>query len=492
MEPVRVRFAPSPTGFVHIGNIRNAVFDWLLAKRSGGQFILRIEDTDRARFVPEALDEIYESLRWFGAHWDEGPEVGGLYGPYFQSERLHFYHEHAQKLVEQGHAYYCFCSPERLADMRREQELRKQPSGYDRSCRSIPEEEVTRRLEAGEPYVIRFKSPTSGKTVFHDLVRGEIVFENCLLDDFVILKSDGYPTYHFASVVDDHLMEITHVIRSEEWISSTPKHILLYNSLGWAPPVFIHPPLILGPDRTKLSKRHGAVRFLDYKERGFLPETMWNFITLLGWSAGGDREIFSLDELISLFSIEGIVNHPVIFDIQKLEWMNGEYIRMCNIDRLAQLCLPYLQSSGLVSENLSHEEINYVRDVTALVQERLKVLSDVTTATSFFFQEEPPYDEKGVYKWLKRDYTADFLDKLACRIEQLVEFTVESVEGVVREVGRELGLSGGDVVHPVRMAVTGRTAGPGLFETMVVLGRQRVLHRLKRTSGFIRSWSEPQ
>jgi len=477
----RVRFAPSPTGSPHVGNIRTAVYNWLFAKHTGGAFVLRVEDTDRARFVPGFLEEIFESLRWLGITWDEGPDVGGPHAPYFQSERLETYANYARQLVRVGHAYYCFCTTERLAEMRAEQEARKAPTGYDGLCLALPPEETARNLEAGVPAVVRFKVPREGRTTFHDIVRGEISFENRLLDDFVIVKSDGFPTYQFASVVDDHLMEITHVIRGEEWISSTPKHILEYAALGWDPPIFAHAPLMLSPERTKLSKRHGAVPFVEYRKQGFLPEAMFNFITLLGWSPGEDRELFSVEELISRFTLEGIVNHPVIFDIQKLEWMNGVYIRGADLDRLAELCLPYLQEAGLVPQDPTPDEIAYVRSVVALEQERLKLLSQVVELTDFFFKDELEYDEAGVTKWLADDYVPDLLRKVIARLSEIPEFTTEAVEEAVRGVGDEMRLSGGKVIHPVRVAVTGRTVGPGLFETMAVLGKARVLHRLNRT-----------
>jgi glutamyl-tRNA synthetase len=481
MNNIRVRFAPSPTGSPHIGNIRTAVYDWLLRKRSGGSFVVRIEDTDRARYVPGSLDELLESLRWLGLDWDEGPEVGGPFGPYFQSERLDIYEKHSAQLLEQGHAYHCFCTPERLAEMRKEQEARKQATGYDRLCLNLPPEEVAAKLAEGVPSVIRFKVPQQGETSFMDVVRGEITFENRQLDDFIIVKSDGYPTYQFANVVDDHLMEITHIIRGEEWISSTPKHILLYQAFGWTPPVFAHAPLILGPDRSKLGKRHGALAFLEYKERGFLPEAMTNYLMLLGWSSGSDQELFTIQELIDGFSLEGIVNHPVIFDIQKLEWMNGVYIRECDLDRLTELCLPYLQQACLVPENPTPEDVAYARSVVALEQERLKVLSEVVDLTRFFFEDEPEYDEKGVSKWLGQEHAPELLRRLIDRLQGLSDLTHDSIEEAVRQVGELMGLSGGQVIHPVRMAVTGRMVGPGLFETMAVLGRDRVLSRLSRT-----------
>jgi len=479
---LRVRFAPSPTGFAHIGNIRNAVFDWLLAKHAGGQFILRIEDTDRARMVPGSLEEVYESLRWLGMQWDEGPEVGGPYGPYFQSERLDIYQQYAKQLLQQGDAYYCFCTPERLAEMRKQQEAAKQSSGYDRLCLTLDPDEVAQKQSQGECGVLRFKIPDEEeRTSFNDLVRDEITFENRLLDDFVIMKSDGYPTYHFASVVDDHLMKITHVIRSEEWISSTPKHVMLYDAFGWTPPAFVHPPLILGPDRSKLSKRHGAVRFLDYKERGFLPEALMNFITMLGWSPGDEQELFSVQELIERFSIEGIVNHGVVFDVQKAEWMNGVYIRNADVDRIIELCLPNLQENGLVSAHPTPEEMEYIRAVVALQKDRMRVLTDISSLTDFFFQPEPPYDEKGWNKHLAADYVPAFLSALIESLERLDEYTIESIETAVRETGERLNLTGGQITHPIRMAITGRTVGPGLFETMAVLGKSRTIFRLKRT-----------
>ncbi len=481
MNQVRVRYAPSPTGFAHIGNIRTAMYDWLLRKHFGGSFILRIEDTDQARLVPGALEEIMESLRWLGMQWDEGPEVGGPHEPYFQSQRLDLYKEAASKLIKNGSAYYCFCTPDRLAEMRKNQEAEKKPTGYDRKCYLLSKEEINQNIENGVPYVIRFKVPDSGTTVFTDAVRGEITFENKLLDDFVILKSDGYPTYHFASVIDDHYMEITHVIRGEEWISSTPKHMLLYESMGWNPPVWVHPPLILGTDKSKLSKRHGAVRFLDYRDKGFLPEAMINFVALLGWSPGDDQELFTIDELINRFDISGIVNHPAVFDVSKLEWMNGVCIRNSEPDRIIDLCIPFLKDAGLISDALNDNENQYVRTVIALVKEKLKTLAQVVDHTEFFFKNELKYDEKGVKKWLSKDYVPALISNVIKHLNDVIGFTAENVEEAVRIAGDELNISGGQVIHPIRMAVTGRTVGPGLFETMAVLGKERVIVRLKNT-----------
>jgi len=480
---IRVRFAPSPTGSPHIGNIRTAIYDWLLARHVGGTFILRIEDTDRNRYVPGSLEEILESLRWLGLKWDEGPEVGGQYGPYLQSERLDLYAKYAQQLLDEGKAYRCFCTSERLAELRKEQEARKQATGYDRLCLSLTPNEIEQR--EGLPYVLRFKAPETGQTRFEDIVRGEIAFENNLLDDFVIIKSDGYPTYQFANVVDDHLMEITHVIRGDEWISSTPKHLLEYEAFGWQPPKFAHASSILGSDRSRLAKRHGSVAFLEYREKGFLPEALLNFVALLGWSPGEDREVFPPDELIARFTLEGLVKNAAIFDVQKLEWMNGVYIRQAPLDRIANLCLPYLQEVGLVSKSPSPEQLEYVRKIVALEHERLKVLSEIVELTRFFFEGEPEYEENGRKKWLDQAYVPDLLRRLIERMQGLSDWTHDGIEEAVRQVGEEMGLSGGQVIHPIRVAATGRTVGPGLFESMAVLGKDRVLARLNRTLALI-------
>ena len=485
MNNIRVRFAPSPTGSPHIGNIRTAIYDWLLARHVGGTFILRIEDTDRNRYVPGSLEEILESLRWLGLKWDEGPEVGGEYGPYLQSERLDLYAKYARQLLDEGKAYRCFCTSERLAELRKDQESRKQATGYDRLCLSLTPREVESKLKECLPYVLRFKVPESGQTRFEDIVRGEIAFENNLLDDFIVIKSDGYPTYQFANVVDDHLMEITHVIRGDEWISSTPKHLLEYQAFGWEPPKFAHASSILGSDRSRLAKRHGSVAFLEYREKGFLPEALLNFVALLGWSPGEDLEVIPPDELIARFTLEGLVKNPAVFDIQKLEWMNGVYIRQAPLEQIANLCLPYLQEAGLVSKNPSPEELDYVLKIVALEQERLKILSEIVELTRFFFEDEPEYEEKGRKKWLEQPNVPVLIRALSCRLQEISEWTHDSIEEAVRQVGEEMGLSGGQVIHPIRMAVTGRTVGPGLFESMAVLGKGRVLQRLQRTLALI-------
>ena len=333
-KPVRVRYAPSPTGFPHVGNIRTALFNWLWARHTGGKFIVRIEDTDVARTVPGSVESILDSLRWLGIDWDEGPEVGGDHGPYFQSQRLPVYQEIAERLVKEDKAYYCYCSSERLTAMREEQQKQKLPPGYDRHCRCLAGEGPLQLTAQGIKPVVRFKTPLDGQTRFQDLLRGEVVFENSTIDDFVMLKSDGYPTYQMANVIDDHLMEISHVLRGDEWLSSTPRHILLYNALGYQLPVFAHMPLILGPDRSKLSKRHGAATLTEYREQGYLPETMLNFLALLGWSLDEKTELFTRQQLIDNFSLERISRTAAIFNKEKMDWMNGVYLRGLHCRRL--------------------------------------------------------------------------------------------------------------------------------------------------------------
>lgn len=460
---VKTRFAPSPTGSMHIGNVRTAAFAWLFARHHGGEFVLRIEDTDRTRYVEGAVEQIMEGLRWLGLDWDEGPV--------FQSDRLGIYAEHAQKLIDEGKAYRCWCSPDRLTELREQQKAAGQPTGYDRHCR---EDSHGRGVE--EPHVVRFKMPQVEFTEFHDQVRGDLRFENALQDDFVMMKTDGFPTYQFANVVDDHLMGITHVIRSEEWISSTPKHVQLYKAFGWEPPCFAHPPLILGPDRSKLAKRHGAVSFAEFIDKGFLPDAMLNFMALLGWSPGDDREVMTRQELIEAFDIPGIVNHPAVFDTQKMEWIQRQHLRLLPDRELAERAKPLLEERGLAEG----ADEDYLTSVLGLMKERLGVLSDLPDVAGYFFREDFDYDQKAA-KWLKDSGVEQLYDQLIQALAE-VEWTEASIEAAVREAGASVGREGGKVIHPVRVAATGCTVGPSLFAALEVLGRERVIARLKRAA----------
>jgi glutamyl-tRNA synthetase len=477
-EPVRVRFAPSPTGFPHVGGMRTALFNWLLARHTGGRFILRIEDTDVTRRVEGAVEYIMEGLRWLGLEWDEGPDVGGDYGPYFQSQRLPLYQEAAARMVAQGDAYYCYCPPDRLEAMRKEQTARKQPPGYDRCCRDLPPEERARQEAGSAARVVRFRVPFEGQTRFTDIVYGDVAFENSTIDDFVMLKSDGYPTYHLANVVDDHAMKISHVIRGEEWISSTPRHLLMYQALGYEPPQYAHCPLIFGPDRAKLSKRHGDVSILEFRGNGYLPEAMLNFIALIGWSLDDRTEIMTCRQIIESFALERISKTGAVFNREKLEWMNGVYIRGLDIDDLARRARPFLEK-GLPAVVRRPLDADYVRRIMPLVQERTKRLTELPALTRFFFIEELEYDAALlVGKGMTRESALRALAESLPRLEARPAFDEAALEGLLRPLAEELGLKAGQLFSALRTAVTGETATPPLFQTMVVLGKERCVKRI--------------
>jgi glutamyl-tRNA synthetase len=477
-ENIRVRYAPSPTGYPHIGNIRTALFNWLFARHSEGKFIVRVEDTDQERLVPGAVDNILDGLEWLGIDWDEGPRVGGPYGPYLQSERLDLYQEAVEKLISEGKAYRCYCTRERLAQLREEQQRQKRPIGYDGHCRRLTPEQ-RRDLEAeGGPSVVRFAMPFSGMTGVHDLIRGDVEWQNDLLDDFILLKSDGFPTYHLAVVVDDHLMEISHIFRAEEWLSSTPRHLQLYQALGFTPPQFGHLPMILGPDRAKLSKRHGATSILEYRDEGYLPDALKNFMVLLGWSLDDHTELMSLDTIVENFSLERVSKPAAIFDLEKLQWMNGVYIRQLSAEELADAMLPFLERD-LPAELLPIDR-EYLLRIVPLAQERLKVLSDSAQLTSYFFQKELDYDPAYlVQRGMDAQSTLAALRRAQPELEKADSFEHGPLEGSLRAAGEELGLSPRQFFGALRVAVTGRAASPPLFETMEVLGKERVLERIQ-------------
>ncbi len=475
---VRTRFAPSPTGFPHVGNIRTALFAWLFARHHGGSFIVRIEDTDVARRVEGAVEAILDSLRWLGLDWDEGPEVGGKYGPYFQSQRLELYQKAAQRLIAQGDAYHCYCSPQRLDEMRREQMKRKQPPGYDRHCRALSEAERAQKEAGGVTPVVRFKMPMEGQTGFTDLIWGEVRFENSTLDDLVLLKSDGYPTYHLANVVDDHEMEITHVIRAEEWLSSTPRHVLLYRALDYELPQYAHQPMLLGPDRSKLSKRHGAVSINEFKEQGYLPEAMLNFLALLGWSLDDRTEIMSRQEIIDNLSLGRISRNAAIFNREKLDWMNGVYLRGLKPDDFTRQVMPFLDR-GLPKAVKRPLPVDYVRQMTPLIQERAKTLAEVPSLVGFFFAEEFEYDARLLIgKNMDKKSATGALEAARMKLAEVKVFDEESLEVLLRPLAVELGLKTGQLFGTLRVATTGQTAAPPLFQTMVVLGKARCVRRI--------------
>ncbi len=477
-DSVRTRFAPSPTGFLHIGSLHTALFAWLFARHTGGKFILRIEDTDQSRKVEGSVEAILDGLRWLGIDWDEGPGMGGAFGPYFQSERLDLYHEAARRLVASGHAYNCYCSQERLEAMRQLQVQRKQPPGYDRHCRDLDPKERAKKEAEGVVPVVRFKMPLTGQTSFHDHIWGNVTFENRLLDDLVLLKSDGFPTYHLANVVDDHEMKITHVIRAEEWLSSTPRHVLLYAALGYDAPNFAHLPLLIGSDRSKLSKRHGSVHVGEYRSDGYLPEATMNFLAILGWSLDDKTEMFTREDLIKSFTLERVGKTPAIFNKEKLNWLNGVYIRKLSPADFAERALPFLERDlpPAVARPLSKE---YVSKVLPLVQERVKLLNEVAPLTRYFFVETLDYDPKLlISKDMTADSTTHALSISKDRLEKLATFDGQSMESMLRPLAVELGLKSGQLFGSLRTAVSGETATPPLFQMMEVIGRDRCLSRI--------------
>lgn len=483
MTRVRVRFAPSPTGYLHIGGLRTALFNYLFARRMGGSFILRLEDTDRTRLVPDALDDIMHSLRWLGIDWDEGPDKGGDYGPYIQSQRLGLYRQYADELLAKGHAYRCFCTPERLESMR---EAQKNDTRYDGHCRDLPASEVKRLLDAGTPHVIRLRVPREGITVVHDFLRGEMRFENKLQDDLVLLKTDGFPTYHLANIVDDHSMEISHVLRGEEWISSAAKHVMLYAAFGWEAPVFVHLPVILSPKGGKLSKRDGATNVREFIEMGYLPQAMTNFLALLGWSYDGERSMFRLDELEKEFVLEKIGMANPVFDKARLDDYNGKYIRQSDDQKLADLCRPYLAAAGHFVAGKSEDE-RILKAIIPLYRERLVLLSEIVEQSFFFFTDELDWGDGSLLipKKTEPGQVIRVLELAAERLGAEHDFSQENLEVVLRKLVDELGMKAGQVFMPLRVAVTSKAVSPGLFETMAVLGRERCLDRIQRARAVL-------
>ena len=478
---VRTRFAPSPTGYLHIGNLRTVLYNYFFAKKHGGDFILRIEDTDQTRFVPGAIESLIKVLKTLEIKTDEGPALTpdgtiievGQNGPYVQSKRLEIYREHAQVLLEKGLAYYCFCSSERLDTVRKENELAKLPTRYDRHCLKLTPEEIKNKLAAGEKYVIRLRVP-EGATEFDDLVYGHVKFENKEIDDQVLLKSDGFPTYHLAVVIDDHLMEISHIIRADEWLSSTPKHVILYKAFGWQIPVFAHVPLILNPDHSKLSKRQGDVAVEDYLKKGYLPEALNNFIALCGFNPKGDQEIYSMQEFTDLFDIEKVNKSGAIFDKEKLNWMNSQYIHKLSVDELTALCSPYVTEAGIdVSPEL-------LKKICTVERERLVLLSDIVEKINSY-QKLPDYQpEILVWKKSSREEALENLQKIIPLFKTLDLSSVELIEQAIREYIVSNGLSNGAVLWPLRAALSGSATSPSPFELIWVLGKDESLKRLAR------------
>jgi glutamyl-tRNA synthetase len=479
MVAPRVRFAPSPTGYLHVGGARTALFNWLLARHHGGVFVLRIEDTDAERSSAEMIEGILDGLRWLGLDWDEGPKIGGPYAPYFQSERLDRHRRMAEQLVAGGHAYHCYCTPEQLKAKREAAAAPDAAWRYDRTCAALPADEIAARERDRTPRAIRFRVPGQAMR-FDDLVHGPIEFDGANIEDFVILRSDGHPTYHLSVVSDDVEMAITHVVRGDDHISNTPKQILLYQAVGAEVPRFAHVPLILGPDKKRLSKRHGATSVMEYARAGYLPEAMTNFLALLGWSPGiGDRELFTRAELVEAFAIEGISGGNAVFNAEKLDWFNQQHIMRLAPDELAARLKPWFEEAGIWSADYLGDRHAWFFAVLELLKPRAKRLGDFVAAGRFFFTDRVEYDDAAVAAHLHAAGAGARLSALDAKLARLETFDPASIEGAVRGVAEESGVKAASLIHAVRVAITGKTVSPGLFEVVALVGRERAHERLR-------------
>ncbi|MCX7875385.1 MAG: glutamate--tRNA ligase [Melioribacteraceae bacterium] len=477
MKEIRVRFAPSPTGYLHVGGLRTALYNYLFAKKNNGKFILRIEDTDRNRYVEGAVENLINSLKWCGLTYDEGPDVGGNYGPYMQSQRLDLYKKYAEELIKNGHAYYCFCSQERLQSIREEQEKQKVPQiKYDKHCLGLSKDEIQENLMNNVPYVIRLNVIPNQKIIFQDIIRGQVEFDSINIDDQILIKSDGYPTYHMANVVDDHLMEISHVIRGEEWLSSTPKHILLYDYFNWEKPEFAHLPLLLNPDRSKLSKRQGDVAVEDYRAKGYLQSALINFVALLGWNAGDDKEFYYMNELIEKFSLERVNKAGAVFDLQKLNWLNAEHLRKIDNIELLKMLKVYLETTQYSKLNYDDEKL---LSIIEAMKERVSFIHEFVDNCKYFYEEPSEYDIKSIEKNWKED-SPSLLIKFKEQIEKLNNPQKEDFEIAFNKVVEELNIGKGKLIHPLRLALTGQSTGPGMFDILIILGKEEIISRIDK------------
>lgn len=487
---VRVRFAPSPTGSLHVGGGRTVLFNYLFAhgqaKREGknGTLILRIEDTDQTRLVEGAAQQIVDVLTWFGLEWDEGPDKGGPHAPYVQSQRIDKYQAAANELIAQGKAYRCFCTRERLQAVREEAQAKGLPPGYDRYCRKLPENEIESNLAEGMPYTVRFAMPRTGETVVTDLIRGDMTFQNEHMEDLVLLKSDGFPTYHLGNVVDDHDMEITHIMRGEEWISTAPVHVQLYMAFGWDVPKIAHMPLILAPGGGKLSKRHGSTAMEEFRQQGYLPEALMNYLALLGWSLDGTTEIMSKDELLTHFTLERVSPSPATFDYAKLAWFNQQYINhVLSTEELVERVAPFLEAAGTITPgdaDPGSATYDLLLEATGLLKDRIKTLAEAPDLMGYFLLDElPPYDPALLVP--KKTEPAQVKSALAAVSALLPGIDLNDLtatEAALRGLAEEQGLKAGQLFMPIRVAVCGRTESPGLFETLKAIGKERVHRRI--------------
>ncbi|SNS38586.1 nondiscriminating glutamyl-tRNA synthetase [Anaerovirgula multivorans] len=490
---VRVRFAPSPTGFVHIGSLRTALYNYLLAKKHGGKYVLRIEDTDQSRLVEGAIENLLSSMDWASINHDEGIAIRdgelvekGEYGPYIQSHRLEIYKKYIQGLLDSGDAYPCFCSKERLEEIREKQKSLGLTAKYDGHCKSLTKNEIQEKIQAGEPYVIRLKLPVNKNIEFDDAVRGKVVVNSDEVDDQVLIKSDGFPTYHFAVVVDDYLMKITHVIRGEEWLPSTPKHVYLYEVLGWKVPQFVHLPNILNTEKKKLSKRQGDVAVEDFMKKGYLPEALVNYVALIGWSPEENKEIFSMKELEEKFSLDRVSKSGGVFDVNKLNWMNNHYIKEGAIERITDLAIPYLIEAAYITETEAGEKHEWLQDMVSVVKDSIDYMQQIVEKVDIFFKKDAKPEDEEAEEILKQDYVGELLQAFREKLETAEAIDQENVKKIFKEIQKEKGIKGPNLFKPIRVAITGKAHGPDLPLIMKVLGRQNLLYRIEYViSNFI-------
>lgn len=485
LKEIRLRFAPSPTGYLHIGGLRTALYNHLFAKHHNGKFILRIEDTDRTRFVEGAIENLIESLRWSGIEYDEGVFIEdgkivqkGEYGPYIQSERLDIYRKYVDELIEKGHAYYCFCTKERLDKVREEQKIKGLVPKYDGLCRNLSLDEAKEKIVNGEEYVVRLKLPHDKDIKFHDIIRGDISINTEDIDDQVLLKSDGFPTYHMAVVIDDHLMKITHIVRGEEWLPSTPKHVYLYEVFGWEKPIYVHLPTVLNKERKKLSKRHGDVSVDDFRNKGYLPEGLINYLALVGWSPDDNEEILSMKELIEKFSFERVSKTGGIFDKDKLDWVNGHHIRNYDLDKLANLAIPYLKKAGYVDDKFIEERYDWIKTMVNTVEESISYLSEIVEKVDVFFNNEVEPEDEEAIAVLKGEQVPAILNAFREELGQIEEIDEEFAKGIMKKIQKGTGVKGKNLFMPTRIALTGNNHGPELVSIIYLLGKQNILDRI--------------
>ncbi|GAB6085529.1 glutamate--tRNA ligase [Alkaliphilus crotonatoxidans] len=483
---VRVRFAPSPTGFVHIGSLRTALYNYLFARRNGGKYILRIEDTDQSRLVEGAVEGMLRAMAWAGINHDEGVAVvdgkmvdQGDYGPYVQSQRLEIYQRYINELLEKGHAYHCFCSKERIDEVREKQKAAGELPKYDGHCRNLSKEAVAAKIANKEPYVIRLKLPEGKDIAFSDVVRGNVVVNTADMDDQVLIKSDGFPTYHFAVVVDDHLMGITHVIRGEEWLISTPKHVYLYEAFGWQAPQYVHLPNILNNEKKKLSKRHGDVAVEDFIKKGYLPEALVNYIALVGWSPEDNQEIFSLEELEAKFSLERVSKSGGVFDVNKLNWVNSHYIKESDNNRITDLAIPHLVKAGYLTQEEAEERYDWLTEVIGILKEKLSYVAEIVDYADIFFKTEIEPEDEDAREILKDESMAQLLNAFEEKVKGAQVIDADFGKGALKAIQKETGLKGPKLFKPIRVAITGKSHGPDINQIIKVLGKQNLLSRIE-------------